>query len=237
MQRRLLFAVRHDIGYTYTPLHRKADNARYTSEGACMYKLFASTILVCNLFFAQGCVNALSGNSSAAQEPEARVSDVYYSEFTTIPIPKDMKEVPKYTAVMQTADGMKNGTQIFEGPVERQSLVAAMYHNMTLQGWQLRAGYRAQRSLLVFQDATRIAVLSIRESMGLSRNVKMEIWVAQRLPDGVTPPTPYATSPSVYGGVSGGMSGSTPPTSAPEYSTSPTYPSSGYGVQEQGLAQ
>lgn len=43
------------------------------------------------------------------------VNDVYISQFPDIPIPADMKSVPKNTLVTATQDGTKVGLETFEG--------------------------------------------------------------------------------------------------------------------------
>lgn len=196
-----------------------------------MRRVFASALLACSLLALQGCSgSSFSIPNPFEPDPPSSVNEVYYAEFPSVPIPKDMQEVPKYTAVVQTPDGAKSGTQVFEGRLDRQSLVSAMIHNMGRQGWQLRAIYRAQRSVLVFEQSSRIAVMAITDSSNLSNVATMEIWVAPRLPDGA--------AASYSGGGGGYSSGAIGEGSTPAFSVSPTAPTSGGGrVQEQGLAQ
>lgn len=190
-----------------------------------MRRLFASAILACTLMAMQGCSgSSLSIPNPFEPDPPSNVNEVYYGEFPSVPIPKDMSEVAKYTAVMQAPDGSKTGLQIFEGRLDRQSLVTAMVHNMNRQGWQLRSIFRAQRSILLFDKGDRNCIVAVTDSSNLAT---MEVWVAARLPDG-----------SVGGGDSMFSTGTAGGSTQPNFSVAPGAPApSGGGVQEQGLSQ
>lgn len=188
-----------------------------------MRKFFAPTLLMLSLVAMQGCVTTTSSS-----EP-ATARDVYYSEFSSVPIPIDMVEQGRYTNVMVNIDGLKAGSQIFEGPLERQSLVNAMTHNMLRKGWQARSIVSSgERNLMVFQNDSRMAVLTVFEGSTLSNKTIMDVWVAPFLPDGVVKTKTKEEYPV-------GQDYNTP-VSAPAFSVSPDQPS-GYGVQEQGLSQ
>ena len=189
-----------------------------------MRRFLASAILACSLVAMQGCSgSSLSIPNPFEPDPPSNVNEVYYGEFPSVPIPKDMTEVAKYTAVMQSPDGAKTGLQVFEGRIDRQSLVTAMVHNMNRQGWQLRSIFRAQRSILLFEKGDRNCIVAVTDSSNLAT---MEVWVASRLPDG------SVGSESMYS--TGSAGGSTQPT----FSVAPGASSGGgSGVQEQGLSQ
>jgi hypothetical protein len=188
-----------------------------------MRKFVMVAALSATLLTVQGC-SSTSIPNPFEPAPPANVNEVYFGEFRDVPVPSDMSEQTKYTAVSQNADGSKSGTQVFEGRIDRQSLVNAMIHNMTRQGWALRSVFRGQRSVLLFEKADRNAIIGITDGQAYST---MEVWVTQRLADGA--------------GVSSGAgtaSEGTYPTG--NFSVAPNAPvpsGSGGGVKEQGLSQ
>lgn len=170
--------------------------------------LMAAALCV-TLLTVQGCGSTTIANPFEPAPP-ARVTAVYYGEFRDVPIPVDMTEQTRYTAVSQSSDGFKSGTQVFEGRIERQSLVNAMIHNMTVQGWALRTVFRGQRSVLLFEKGDRNAILGVTDG---ATYTTLEVWVAQRLPEGFITPAdgsspggnfsvaPHAPAPSGSGGI------------------------------------
>ncbi len=181
-----------------------------------MRKILASTLLL-SLVALQGCMTTTGSSGGTAS-----ASDVYYSEFGSVPIPVDMEEQKSYTNVMYNIDGMKAGSQIFQGPLERQSLVNAMTHNMLQKGWQARTIVSSgERNLMVFQNDSRMAVITVFEGSSLSNKTLMDVWVAPFLPDGVVKPKPV-TTPAVDG---------TDPMTQPAFTVSPDETSS-YEIQE-----
>lgn len=182
-----------------------------------MRKILAPVLLMASLAL-QGCVTTGSSESM----PTAR--DVYYSEFSSVPIPVDMVELSKYTSVMYNIDGMKSGSQIFEGPLERQSLVNVMTHNMLRKGWQARSIVSSgERNLMVFQNDSRMAVFTVFEGSSLSNKTIMDVWVAPFLPDGVVQTKSKTEEPATldYGN----------PVDAPAFNVAPDQ-STDYGVQD-----
>lgn len=189
-----------------------------------MRKLLAPALLIVSLFALQGC---MASSSASSNNPTA--NDVYYSEFASVPIPVHMQEQSKFTNVMYNIDGIKSGTQIFKGPLERQSLVNAMTHNMLREGWQARSIVSSgERNLLVFQNESRMAVFTLSENSSFSSDTMMDVWVVPYLPDGVVKPPKSTPAPL----------GQDPnaPMDAPAFSVSPS-PAPSYSVQEQGLTQ
>ncbi len=187
-----------------------------------MRKIFAPALLMFSLVALQGCMT-----TSSSSETTVYASDVYYSEFASVPIPVDMVEQAKFTNVMYNIDGMKSGSQIFEGPLERQSLVNAMTHNMLGKGWHARTIVSSgERNLMVFQSDSRMAVFTIFEGSSFNNKTIMDVWVAPFLPDGVVKPKPKPEVATEY----------TDTMTTPAFSVSPDQPT-GYGVQEQGISQ
>ncbi len=141
------------------------------------------------LFLLSAC-SSFGGSGSASGAPAsdasgAPVASTYVGEFTDIPIPREMQEVGKYTAIVLNQDGTKAGTQVFEGNVELQSLMNAMLYNMSKQGWTPRGVFRGQRSALVFEKGNSLALVTATEG---TFNTEMELWVAKKISDGAIHP-------------------------------------------------
>ena len=172
-----------------------------------------------NLGFGLTClaVLLLTGCSQiGVPNPFATVSDVkevYYREFTDIPVPAEMKGVPSGTMVTPTQDGVKVGLETLEGRVEPASLANAMIHNMARQGWSLRGSVTGKRTLQLHEKDSRFAVIAIQSG---TINTSMEIWVLNRLSSGgfgsvplsggatmfsPSPSSPSSSSSSGQGGV------------------------------------
>ncbi|MCH5276650.1 MAG: hypothetical protein J1E80_02325 [Desulfovibrionaceae bacterium] len=109
------------------------------------------------------------------------VNDVYMSQFPDIPIPADMKSVPKNSLVTATQDGTRVGLESFEGRVEAASLSNAMIHNLSRQGWSLRGSVTGKRTMQVHEKDTRYVVLYLYEQ---TMTTAMEVWVLNRLTEG-----------------------------------------------------
>ena len=119
--------------------------------------------------------------SSVFGSGTASVEATYISEFADIPIPRDMKEVAKQTAIVHNPDGSKAGSQAFEGGVELQSLMNAMLYNMLQQGWKPRSIFRGPRSAMAFEKENNVALITAFEGAFATQ---MSLWVAKRINDG-----------------------------------------------------
>ena len=127
-------------------------------------------------------ISACSGTTASIfGSGTASVEATYLSEFADIPIPRDMKEVPKQTAIVHNPDGTKAGSQVFEGGVELQSLMNAMLYNMLQQDWNPRSVFRGPRSAMVFEKENNVALITAFEG---AFSTQMALWVAKRINDG-----------------------------------------------------
>ena len=148
--------------------------------------------LVClGIVVLAGCANLNIPNPFSSSSD---VNDVYISQFPDIPIPADMKSVPKQTLVTPTQDGTKVGLETFKGRVEAASLANAMIHNMSRQGWSLRGSTSGTRTMQLHEKDQRYAIIYLYEQ---TVNTAMEIWVLNRLSDGM-----FGTSFSLPGSTS-----------------------------------
>jgi hypothetical protein len=99
--------------------------------------------------------------SSSGEEPLD--SPYYLSEFSDVPIPREMSEEKDETYISFAPSGQKCGVQYFSGRVELVSLMNAMRRNMAAHGWTLRALLRSQESVLVFEKADSVCTLHITD--------------------------------------------------------------------------
>ncbi len=144
--------------------------------------------ILLSLLLLSACSSMGGGSSSSAPASDASgvpVTSTYVGEFTDIPIPREMKVVGKYTAIVHNQDGTKAGTQVFEGNVELQSLMNAMLYNMSQQGWTPRGVFRGQRSAMVFEKGNSLALITATEG---TFSTEMELWVAKKISDGALQP-------------------------------------------------
>lgn len=142
-------------------------------------RLFPRVLLIgLSLLALTGCADLGITNPFASTSD---VKDVYLSQFPDIPIPADMKSVPKYTMVTPTQDGTKVGLETLEGRVDSASLANAMIHNMARQGWSLRGSVSGKRSMQLHEKDQRFAVLYLYDQ---TIDTRMEVWVLNRLAGG-----------------------------------------------------
>lgn len=177
---------------------------------------------------------------STPTNPEAAV----YSQFSDIPVPKDMSTNANRTFVNYGQDGTKVGMETLEGRIPSLTLTRVMINNMLRDGWSIRAtSSGASRYMQVYERDNRYAVLYYYDQ---TASYAMEIWVATRLADGAVPPPPPLADPTsnvpVYHGNSDGSSGgmTTNPNSASAGAggmsgTGGTGSTNSSGVQERSL--
>lgn len=139
-------------------------------------------LFICMLaLFLSGCADM----NMNIQNPFASSSDasqVYYDEFPDVPIPGDMQPDRSRSWVSVTPEGVKIGLVTTEGRYDMASLATATIHNMTGQGWGLRAMSSGPRIMQVYEKDNRVAVVYFYKQ---TTSVAMELWLSLRLPDGV----------------------------------------------------
>lgn len=165
----------------------------------------------------------------------------YYAEFNDVPIPNEMAENKSDTYITYVAGGLKCGQQIFEGRVEKNSLLSAMKHYMRKDGWSTRAAsYYGNKSVLTYEKNDKIATLLITDGPIFCT---MQVNVSSRLSssDVFHDPAPFSGAAS-----SSSSSGSFGSSSSPgsdgveQYSSGGFSNNSGSGggsVQEKSLNQ
>ncbi len=137
-------------------------------------------LLVFFIMFMSGCTALRNPFETTATD----VSDVYYDEFPDVPLPRNMVVLRDTSLVSVTQEGAKIGLLTTEGNYDMSSLATAMVHNLTGQGWTLRAMLNGRRMMQVYEKDSRTMTLYYYPQL---TTVAMEIWMALRLPDGVLP--------------------------------------------------
>ena len=155
-----------------------------------MKALARGLVLLVLLVAVSGCADMsnpfASSSSTASPEPVSTPppSDVYFDLFSDIPIPRDMTVDRKRTLVSTAQNGLNNGLITVTGRVEVRSLNDAMVHNMSRQGWALRAATTGMKTIQIYEKGSQYAVIYTYEEMF---STVMEIWGAQRLGEGMYP--------------------------------------------------
>lgn len=130
----------------------------------------------------QGCADLGIDNPFSSSTSD--VSEVYYDQFTDIPIPRDLTVDRSRSLVSVTSDGTKVGLVTAQGRVEMLSLTSAMVRNMGGQGWALRSSTTGPKMMQVYEKDSRYTVLYYYEQ---AMSTAMEIWVGTRLSEGAVP--------------------------------------------------
>lgn len=130
----------------------------------------------------QGCADL--GIDNPFSSGTSDVSEVYYDQFTDIPIPRDLSVDRSRSLVSVTRDGAKVGLVTAQGRVEMLSLTSAMVRNMSGQGWTLRSSTTGPKMMQVYEKDSRYTVLYYYEQ---AMSTAMEIWVGTRLSEGTVP--------------------------------------------------
>lgn len=142
---------------------------------------------------------------AASGNPE----DSVYSQFSDIPVPKDMSTNAGRTFVNYGQDGTKIGLETLEGRINVTTLTRVMINNMLRDGWALRAtASGSSRYMQLFERENRYAVIYYYEQ---TASFAMEIWVATRLAEGAYQPQPLTNSTPSAGNYAPTDSGSSIP--------------------------
>ena len=186
-----------------------------------MHRTILSALLLAMALAFAGCATTGSSDGSA-DSSGATAPEYYHEEFKDVAIPVDMDVVSGETFVTYSPGGMKVGIQQFKGRVEIGSLINTMQRYMQRDGWTLRAVFRANKAVLIFEKSDKICVLSMSDGMIYT---SMMVFVSPKLADGDVRYASPAMTPSAAPRSSGGVQ---------------AYPSGGFsnpGSGEQKLSQ
>jgi len=130
-----------------------------------------SAFLICLIFTAfisvSGC-GLFQGASASepVQSPQAQVEKkpiAVYHDFEDVLVPEELTIIKDRTLVVSTP-GFRSGILSFKGRVESNSLYNFFSMNMEKDNWDVLSRIKAPETIImVFQKATRCAVITIRE--------------------------------------------------------------------------
>jgi len=87
------------------------------------------------------------------------IAPLFY-DFEDIPIPQEMDMINDESRVFMVGQ-FKSGVLVFKGRVEPNSLVDFFQAAMVREKWQLKSGFRYNRSVLVFEKPQKTCVIII----------------------------------------------------------------------------
>lgn len=114
------------------------------------------------------CSSMNSTSSSGADSVDKTTAPTLYRDFDDILLPSEMKIDDKRTYIVE-GSGLTTGILTIKGWVDRNSLLTFFKSAMERDKWQEIASFKSPSadtsSILVFQKASRTAVISIHEEL------------------------------------------------------------------------
>lgn len=133
----------------------------------CLPAIFWGCLIFTAFIFVSGC--GLSQGSSASEQFESPQPEVenkpvaVYHDFEDVLVPEELKVIKDRTVIVSTP-GFRSGILSLKGRVESNSLYNFFSMNMEKDNWEVISRIKApETTIMVFQKATRCAVISIRE--------------------------------------------------------------------------
>ena len=145
-----------------------------------------------------------------SNDPLTGGTDTTTSLLLGVPTPAGMQRYGSHGFQDFGPGGGRQGLEVLRGKVDTGFAAQIMYSGLQSQGWQLRLALRkGTRAVYVYDRGATMAVLSFDSQTLLT---VLNIWVADRLPDGSPLPMQDAASTGSGGsgssGESGGLGGS-----------------------------
>lgn len=144
-----------------------------------------------------------------SNDPLTGGTDTTTSLLLGVPTPAGMQRYGSHGFQDFGPGGGRQGLEVLRGKVDTGFAAQIMYSGLQSQGWQLRLALRkGTRAVYVYDRGATMAVLSFDSQTLLT---VLNIWVADRLPDGSPLPMQDAAGSSGNAdgaGSSGGMGGS-----------------------------
>ena len=176
-----------------------------------------------------------------SNDPLTGGTDTTTSLLLGVPKPAGMQRYGSHGFQDFGPGGGRQGLEVLRGQVDTGFAAQIMYSGLQSQGWQLRMALRkGARAVYVYDRGATMAVLSFDSQTLLT---VLNIWVADRLPDGS--PLPMQDAAGANSGNSansGGMGGSgdaggmnTAPQGGQSGRSGGTSGSGGSGIQERNL--
>ena len=143
-----------------------------------------------------------------SNDPLTGGTDTATSLLLGVPTPAGMQRYGSHGFQDFGPGGGRQGLEVLRGQVDTGFAAQIMYSGLQGQGWQLRMALRkGARAVYVYDRGATMAVLTFESQTMLT---VLNIWVADRLPDGAALPMQDAANMgnSGTGGDSGGLGGS-----------------------------
>lgn len=143
-----------------------------------------------------------------SNDPLTGGTDTTTSLLLGVPTPAGMQRYGSHGFQDFGPGGGRQGLEVLRGQVDTGFAAQIMYSGLQGQGWQLRMALRkGARAVYVYDRGATMAVLTFESQTMLT---VLNIWVADRLPDGAPLPMQDAanTGNSAASGDSGGLGGS-----------------------------
>ena len=142
-----------------------------------------------------------------SNDPLTGGTDTTTSLLLGVPTPAGMQRYGSHGFQDFGPGGGRQGLEVLRGQVDTGFAAQIMYSGLQSQGWQLRMALRkGARAVYVYDRGATMAVLSFESQTVLT---VLNIWVADRLPDGAPLPMQDATGANSGNSAnSGGMGGS-----------------------------
>lgn len=99
---------------------------------------------------------------TASNAPVEQQQMNYYSEFSDILLPVELKRVDKESFVYESPQ-FKTGHLVYEGSVEANSLIDFFLNNMARDGWVNQSALRSEKSILVFEKPNKSALIEVTD--------------------------------------------------------------------------
>jgi hypothetical protein len=133
----------------------------------CLPVIFLGCLILTTFIFISGC-----GHFNGSSDPEVppppqpaveNKSVAVYHDFEDVLVPKELTIIKDRTVVVSTP-GFRSGILTLKGWVESDSLYNFFSINMVKDNWEAISRIKApETTIMVFQKATRCAVITIRE--------------------------------------------------------------------------
>ena len=133
----------------------------------CLPSAFLACLIFTTFLFVSGCGlskgASASGQGPSAQSGIATKPVAVYHDFEDVLVPEALTIIRNRTVVVSTP-GFRSGILTLKGRVEPNSLYKFFSMNMEKDNWEVLSRIKApETTIMVFQKATRCAVITIRE--------------------------------------------------------------------------
>jgi hypothetical protein len=119
-----------------------------------------------------GCAKVLHTTGGGKGESVSPIITV--REFPDVPMPKELN-LDEKESFLYMAPGLATGLLVYDGNVDYDSLLRFFNESLTKHGWVIRASLKYPRTMLFYQKANRVCLITMKT---MTLNVHVEIWVA-----------------------------------------------------------